>query len=98
LRRGALCQLVAGIHSHISLLDTVKGYGHRFHRPGCLSRLWLTYLRADFDRVESHAGVVAGLVPATTNVEARARIIGVARTSPATTREREAKCLNRPAD
>jgi hypothetical protein len=61
-------------------------------------RLRLTYLRADFDRVESHTGVVARFVPATPNVEARARIIGVAGTSPATTREREAKYLNRTAD
>jgi hypothetical protein len=41
---------------------------------------------ANFDYLESHEAVVAGLVAATPNIGHNAKIIGVAGTSPATTR------------
>jgi hypothetical protein len=42
-------------------------------------------LETNLDRFESRNGVVAGLVPATSNVKAQSQINGVAGTSPATT-------------
>src|SRR5215471_3193692 len=63
-----------------------RGYGFRARRFAAprndFSR---SRVRADLDHIESHTGVVAGLVPATPSFYAGGKIIEVARTRPATT-------------